>query len=147
MMVCHRRNMAAKEPRTACLECMYAVNRTAPFDPEGACVKCKGDLEPNLSIMPDNYYKCVIRNAIFTEVLRRRNNAYVAHNIVRCTIPNILLDFMKRFMAEVAGKGRMDSALAWDKEEPRVLAKNFRDSKTWFFTTFGAVAHLASFEP
>ena len=91
--------------------------------------------------MPDNYYKCAISNAIFTEILRRRNNAYVAHNIARCTIPNIPLDFMKRFMAEVARKGRLDSALAWDKEEPRVLANKFRDNKTWFVATFGALWH------
>ncbi len=140
MVMRHRRNMAAKEPRTACLKCMHAVNRKAPFDSEGVGVKCKGDREPNQSIMSDNYYKCAIKNAIFTEVLRRRNNAYVAHNIVRCTIPNIPLDFMRRFMSEVAGKGRLDSAKAWDKEGPRTLAKNFRNNKTWFFTTFGAVA-------
>ncbi len=70
---------------------------------------------------------------IFTEVLRRRNNAYVAHSIVKCTVPNIPLDFMKRFMAEVAGKGRLESAKAWDKEGPRVLTKNFRDNKAWSF--------------
>ena len=48
MVLRHRRNMAAKEPHTACLKCMHAVNRKAPFDPEGACVKCKGDLEPKV---------------------------------------------------------------------------------------------------
>ena len=96
--------------------------------------------------MPDNNYKCALRHADFTEILRRRNNAYGAYNIVRCTIPDILLDFMKRFMEEVASKGRLESVKDWDKEGPRVLGKSFKDIKTWFFTTLGAVAHLASFE-
>jgi hypothetical protein len=53
---------------------------------------------------------------------------------------------MERFMDEVAEKGRLDSAMPWDKEGPRVLAKSFKDSKSWLFTTFGCVAFLASFE-
>jgi hypothetical protein len=54
---------------------------------------------------------------------------------------------MKRFMKEVGAKGRLPAtAKPWDKEGPRVLAKNFRDSKSWFFAMFGAVAYLASFE-
>ena len=40
----------------------------------------------------------------------------------------------------------MELAKAWDKEESRVLAKDFRDIKTWFFIALEAVAHLASFE-
>ena len=105
----HRMNMAAREPRTTCSQCLHVINRTLPFDPEGACEKCKGVLEPNQSIMPDNYNKYAIRHAIFTEVLRRRNNAYVAHNIVRCTIHNIPLDFRKSYMVKVASKGRLES--------------------------------------
>jgi hypothetical protein len=53
---------------------------------------------------------------------------------------------MLRFMKEVAEKRRLDRAKPWDKEGPRVLAKNFKDAKSWFFTTFGSVSHLASFE-
>ena len=49
-------------------------------------------------------------------------------------------------MAEVAEKGRQESAMPWDKEGPRVLVKDFKDTKTWFFSTFGVVAYLASFE-
>jgi len=87
MVLRHRKNKAAREPGTAYLGCMHADNRKAPFDAEGACKKCKGDWEPDQSIMPDNYYKCAIRHAIFTEVLSRRKNAYVAHIVVRCRIP------------------------------------------------------------
>ena len=104
--------MAAREPRTTRLQCLHAVNQTAPLNPEGACEKCKGVLEIDQSIMPDNYYKCALRYAISKEVLRRRNNAYVAHNILMCTIPHIPLDFIKRCMAEVASKGRLESAKA-----------------------------------
>ncbi len=136
MVLCRCRNMAAREPRTMCLGCLHADIQKAPFDAE----KWKGDLEPDQSIMPDDYYKCALRHAIFTEVLRRRN---VAHSIVRSTVPHIPLDFMKRLMA---AKGRHVSAKAWDKEGPRVLAKDFKDFKTWFFTTLSVVAHLASFE-
>jgi hypothetical protein len=85
-------------------------------------------------------------HAIFREVLHHRNNAYIANKIVRCTIPHIPLDFMKRFMAKVAWKGRLESAKTWDKEGPRVLAKTFKDNKTLFFTALGVVARLASFE-
>jgi hypothetical protein len=46
----------------------------------------------------------------------------------------------------VAEKGRPERAKPWDKEGPRVMAKNFKDAKSWFFTNFGAVSHLASFE-
>ena len=64
-------------------------------------------MEVDRFINSDNYYRCAIRNSIFTEALRRKNNAYVAHSIVRCTVPHIPLSFMKRFMAEVAAKGRL----------------------------------------
>jgi hypothetical protein len=83
---------------------MHALNRKAPFDLDESCVKCKGILALNQSIMPDVYYKCALMQAIFMEFLRRTNNAYVAHNIGTCTVPNTPLDFMKRFMADVAGK-------------------------------------------
>jgi hypothetical protein len=49
-------------------------------------------------------------------------------------------------MGNVAGKGRLESAKAWDKEGPRVLATDFRDNKSWFFTTLEFVLYLASFE-
>ncbi len=59
------------------------------------------------------------------------NNAYVAHSIVKCTVPHIPLAFVKRFMKEVAAKGRLpETTEPWNKEGPRVLAKNFRDSKS-----------------
>jgi len=143
MGACDRRNM---EQRTACLGCLHAASRKAPFDPAGECELCKGQLEIDQNISSDNYYRCAIRSAIFTEALRRRNNAYVAHSIIKCTITHIPLSFMTRFMNEVAEKGRLPESEPWDKEGPRVLAKNFKDSKSWFFTTFGAVAYLASFE-
>ena len=57
---------------------------------------------------------CAIRNTIFTEVLRRRSNAYVAHSIIKATVLNIPLEFMKRFMDKMAEKGRLDSAMPWD---------------------------------
>jgi hypothetical protein len=79
-----------------------------------------------------------MRSAIFTEALRRRNNASVAHIIGKYTVPHIPLSFMKRFTKEVGAKGRLpETNEPWDKEGPRVLAKNFRDCKSWFFTTFG----------
>jgi hypothetical protein len=49
-------------------------------------------------------------------------------------------------MEEVARKGRLERAKPWDKEGARVLAKNFDDAKSWFFTTFGFVSFLAKFE-
>ena len=104
MGVCDRMNM---EPCTVCLGCLHADSRKAPFDPEGECEQCKGQLDIDQSIINDNYYRCAIRSAIFTEALRRRNNAYVAHNIVKCTVPHIPLSFMKRFMKEVGAKGRL----------------------------------------
>ncbi len=144
MGVCDRRNM---KPRTVCLGCLHADSRKVPFDTEGECEQCKGQLDIDKSITNDNYYRCAIGSAIFTEALRRRNNAYVAHSIVKCTTPHIPLSFMKRCIKEVDAKGRLsEKAEPWDKEGPRVLAKNFRDSKSWFFTTFGVVAYLASFE-
>ncbi len=51
------------------------------------------------------------------------------------TIP---VEFMHWFMAEVAEKGGQESAMSWD-EGPRVLVKDFKDTKTWFFSTFGVV--------
>jgi hypothetical protein len=53
---------------------------------------------------------------------------------------------MNRFIEEVARKGRLERAKPWDKEGPRVLAKNFDDTKSWFFTTFGFVFLFSSFE-
>ncbi len=125
----YRKNMAAREDHTMCLRCLHALSRKAPFDPDGSCAKCKRIMAPRQSIMPDIYYKCALVHAIFTEVMRRRNNAYAAHGIVKCTIPNIPLDFMKRFMAEGAGKGRLESSRAYDKEGLHVLGKDFKDSK------------------
>ena len=49
-------------------------------------------------------------------------------------------------MKEVAENGRLERAKTWDKEGPRVMAKNFKDAKSWFFIIFGSVSHLASFE-
>ena len=112
---------------------MFACSQSywkAPFNRGAACKKRKGVVEPNQSIMPDNYYKGAPMHALFTEVLRCRNDAYVAHNIIRCTIPNIPLNFTKRFMAHVASKDRLESAKALDKEGPRVLAKNLKNNKT-----------------
>ncbi len=125
---------------------MHKQNKMAPCDPEGECSKYKEKLVINESITLDTYYKCAIRNAIFTEVLRRRSNAYVAHSITRDIVSHITLSFMLRFMEEVAEKGRLERAKPWDKEGPRVLATNFKDAKSCFFTTFGSVSHLASFE-
>ena len=118
--VCDRKNM---EPRTLCMGCSHADNQKAPFDPTGECEQCKGDLIVDQSITSDNYNRCAIRSAIFKEAMRRRNNAYVAHSIVRCTVPHIPLSFMKRFMKEVGTKGRLlETTKPWDKEGPRVLA-------------------------
>jgi hypothetical protein len=104
-------------------------------------------LDIDESITNDNYYRCAIKSVIFTEGLRRKKNAYVAHNIEKCTVPHIPLSFMKRFMKEMAAKGRLlETVEPWDMDGPRVLTKNFRDIKSSFFTTFGAVAYLASFE-
>ncbi len=103
-------------------------------------------MEVDQNIISDNYFSRSIRNSIFTEALHRTNHAYVAHGIVRCTVPYIPLSFMKRFMAEVAAKGRLSEiAEPRDKEGPRVLEKNFNDNKSWFFATFGVVAYLACF--
>ena len=99
MVLRHRKSMAARETRTTCLKCMHADNRKDPFEAESACEKCKGDLEPNQSRMLDNDYQCALRHAIFMEVLRRRNDAYVAHIIVRCTVAHVPLCFMRRFTA------------------------------------------------
>ena len=140
------RNMAGLEPRTQCMRCMHKQNKMAPYDPEGECSKCKEKLAINESITSDKYSKCAIRNAFFTKVLRRRSNAYVAHSIARAIVSHIPLSFMIRFMEEVAEKGRLERATLCDKEGPRVWAKNFKDVKSWFFTTFGSVSHLASFE-
>ena len=79
-------------------------------------------------------------------MLRRKSNAYVAHAVVKATTSHILVEFMHRFMAEVAMKGRQELAMPWDKEGPRVFMKDFKDTKTWFFSTFGVVAYFASFE-
>ncbi len=123
-----RRNM---EPRTACLGCLHASSQMAPFDPESECGECKGQLDIDQSITNYNHYRCVIKSAIFKEAMRRKNNAYVAHIIVNCTVPHIPPSFMKRLMKEVAAKGRLpETTEPWDKEGPRVLAKNFRDSKS-----------------
>jgi len=140
------KNMAGLEPRTQCMRCIHKQNKIAPCDPEGECSKCKEKLAINESITSVKYCKCAIRNAIYTEVLRRRSNAYVAHSIARDAVSHIPLSFMLRFMEEVDEKGRLEMAKPWDKKGPRVLAKNFKDSKSWFFTTFGSVSHLASFE-
>jgi hypothetical protein len=98
------------------------------------------------SIVSDEYFRCAIMNIIFTEVPRRRSNAHVAHSIIKATVSIITLEFMERFMDEVAEKGRLDSGMPWDKEGLRDLSKSFKDSKSWFFTTFGSVAFLASVE-
>ena len=96
--------------------------------------------------MSDKYYKCAIRHAIFTEVLRRLNNAYVAQFIAKTTVSQISLSSMRRIMKEVAEKGRLERAKPWDKEGPRIMAKKIKDIKSWFFSTFGSVSHLTSFE-
>ncbi len=49
-------------------------------------------------------------------------------------------------MEKVANAGRRDNAEQWDKEGPRVQCKDFDDKKACFFTTWGAVSHLCSFE-
>jgi hypothetical protein len=61
------------EPRKACLGCLHASSQKAPLD---ECGECKGQLENDLKIICDIYYKCSIGSAIFTVALRRRNNAY-----------------------------------------------------------------------
>ena len=138
--------MAAAEERTACLACLYDQNQAAPFDADGECGHCGGDMKPQSTLIEDEYFKCALRSAIYKEILRKRSNAYVAHSIVTATVDNVPLPFMERFMGEVAEKGRREKAKPWDKEGPRILSKDFRDSKAWFLTTWGATAFLASFE-
>ena len=118
--------------------------KNASCDPECECTRCKEKLAANQSIMSDVYYK--VKNAIFTEVLRRRNNAYVAHSIVKAIVSIIPLTFMNRFMEEVVEKGVLVRAKLGDKEGPRVLAKNFENAKSGFFITFGSVSNLDRFE-
>jgi hypothetical protein len=125
---------------------MHMQNIMAPCDPEGECSKFKEKLTINESITSDKYYKCATKNAIFTEVMLRLSNAYMAHSIARATFSHIPLSFMLRFMEEVAEKGRLERAKPWDNEGTHVLTNNFKDAKSCFFTTFGAVSHLASFE-
>ena len=43
------------------------------------------------------------------------------------------------------GDARMRST-QWGKQGPRVMCKEFNDNKIWFFTTWGAIVHLCSFE-
>ena len=74
MGVCDRSNM---EPHTACLGCLHADSRKAPFDPESEYEECKGQQEIDLKISFDIYYKCSIMSAIFTVALCRRNNACI----------------------------------------------------------------------
>ena len=74
MGVCDRKNM---EPRTACLGCLHADSRKAPFDPEGECELCKGQLVVNQNTLFDMRYMCAINSAIFTVALRRKNSAYI----------------------------------------------------------------------
>jgi hypothetical protein len=123
------------------------ANRKAPFDKNGECEKCGEALHSiRSSLTKDNYYKCAIRAAIFRDILRRKDNAYVAHSIVKATCSHVPLEFMSRFMEEVAEAGRNPKSEPWDREGPRVLCKEFVDKKAWFFTTWGAVQHLCSFE-
>jgi hypothetical protein len=72
MGVCDRMN---KEPHTACLGCLHADSRKVPFDPESEWEQCKRQLEIDLKISFDIYYKFSIMSAIFTAALYRRNNA------------------------------------------------------------------------
>jgi len=54
------------------------------------------------------------------------------HAMIKATISNIPLELMERFRDEVAEKGRLDSAMPWDKEGPRVLAKSSRTQSLGF---------------
>ena len=134
------------EHRTTCLGCLNAANGKAPFDKEGTCDRCDKKLSLHSCLMDDEYFKCYIRSGLFREIVRRKDNAYVAHGIVKTTCFNIPLSFMHRFMEEVAKAGRCEDAEPWDREGPRVMCKDFVDKKAWFFTTWGAVSHLCSFE-
>jgi hypothetical protein len=77
------------------------------FNPESECEKCKGQLDIDINITGDNYYRCAIKSAIFPDALRRRNNAYVAHNIVKFAVFHIPLSFMKRVIKQVGAKGQL----------------------------------------
>ena len=134
----------AENDRTTCLTCLDVANQNASFDRKGDCDQCGEALIAPMrsSFMPDEYYKCAIRSAIFREIMRRKDNAYIAHSIVRATCSHVPLEFMERFMEEVAESGRSPDSEQWDKEGPRVVCKEFKDKKAWFFTTWGAVQHL-----
>ncbi len=96
------------------------ANVRATFDFKGKCDQCESDLWPHTNLVNDEYYKCAIRSAIFREIVRRKDNAYVAHIIVKATCSNIPAHFMDRFMEQVANAGRRENAEQWDKEGPRV---------------------------
>ncbi len=48
---------------------------------------------------------------------------------MKATISHILAEFMHMFMAEGVEKGRQESAMSWDKEGPRVLTKDYKNTK------------------
>ena len=102
------RAMAAGQDRTACLACMHKQARDATFEPDGECKVCGNkDLEPNATLTTDEYYKTAIRYAIFDQILRRKDNKYTSFSSVSAQAFNIPLDFMERFMEEVADWGRL----------------------------------------
>ncbi len=133
-------------PSPVSLQCLHTKNKKLTFNSKGESECGKRHLAPNQSVSPDAYYKIAIKNTIFTEVLRRRSNAYVADYIVKAAPSHIHVEFMHMFMAEAAENGRQESVMSWDKDGPRLLVKDFKDPKTWFFSTFRVVAYLASFQ-
>ena len=72
------------EYRTTCLGCLHET-----FDKEGKCDRCNSSLSPHTCTIDNDYFKCVIRSAIFREIVRWKDNAYVAHIIVKDTCNNI----------------------------------------------------------
>jgi len=114
----------AKVDRASCLVCLDAANKKAHFDKAGECEKC-GELFKltRNSLIRDIYYKCEIRAAMFRDVLRRKKNAYVAHNIVKATCGHVSLEFMNHFVEEVTEEERKHEAESCGKDDPRVCAR------------------------
>ena len=92
------------EHRTTCLGCMNVTNGKTPFDKKGKCDRFTTSLSTHTCTIDDDYL------TILWEIVRRKDNAYVAHSIVKATCNNIPMRCMERFMEEVAKVGRRENA-------------------------------------
>lgn len=136
----------ARESRTLCLKCLHELDREQTGQEDADCEVCENPLNAGFQLIPDSYYESAIRAAVFKECLKASVASYVAHSAIACTVHHVPKPFINGFMDQVLRASSSPDSLAWDKEGPRTMWKNFSDSRAWTLTTMGAVHELCSFQ-